>query len=40
VRLAPANTPELYCLLVHVMDTPYPGFNLREQAGLAVRLTL
>lgn len=38
-HLAPANTPELYCLLVHVMDNAFTrGFNLREQADLAVRL--
>jgi ParB-like chromosome segregation protein Spo0J len=39
VRLAPVNTPDLYCLLVHVMDNAFTrGFNLREQADLAVRL--
>jgi hypothetical protein len=39
VRLAPASTPELHCLLVHVMVNAFTrGFNLREQAGLVVRL--
>jgi ParB-like chromosome segregation protein Spo0J len=39
VRLVPEDTPDLYCLLVHVMDNAYTrGFNLREQAALAVRL--
>ena len=38
-RLAPAGTPDLYCLLVHLMDNAFTrGFNLREQADLAVRL--
>ena len=38
-RLVPADTSDLYCLLVHVMDNAFTrGFNLREQAGLAVRL--
>ena len=39
VRLVPADTPDLHCLLVHVMDNAFTrGFNLREQADLAVRL--
>jgi ParB-like chromosome segregation protein Spo0J len=39
VRLVPADTPDLYCLLVHVMDNAFSReFNLREQADLAVRL--
>jgi ParB-like chromosome segregation protein Spo0J len=39
VRLVPAGTPDFYCLLVHVMDNAFTrGFNLREQADLAVRL--
>ena len=39
VRLVPADTPDFYCLLVHLMDNAFTrGFNLREQAGLAVRL--
>jgi ParB-like chromosome segregation protein Spo0J len=39
VRLVPAGTPDLYCLLVHVMDNAFTrGFNLQEQADLAVRL--
>jgi ParB-like chromosome segregation protein Spo0J len=39
VRLVPAGTPDLYCLLVHVMDNAFTReFNLREQADLAVRL--
>ncbi|HLD47498.1 MAG TPA: ParB/RepB/Spo0J family partition protein, partial [Desulfobaccales bacterium] len=38
-RLVPAGTPDLYCLLVHVMDNAFTReFNLREQADLAVRL--
>ena len=38
-RLVPEDTPDLYCLLVHVMDNAFTrGFNLREQAALAVRL--
>jgi ParB-like chromosome segregation protein Spo0J len=38
-RLVPEGTPEFYCLLVHLMDNAYTrGFNLREQAALAVRL--
>lgn len=38
-RLVPADAPDLYCLLVHVMDNAFTrGFNLREQADLAVRL--
>jgi ParB-like chromosome segregation protein Spo0J len=38
-RLVPEGTPDFYCLLVHVMDNAYTrGFNLREQAALAVRL--
>ena len=39
VRLVPEGTPDFYCLLVHVMDNAFTrGFNLREQADLAVRL--
>jgi len=39
VRLAPADTSDIYCLLVHVMDNAFSReFNLREQADLAVRL--
>jgi ParB-like chromosome segregation protein Spo0J len=39
VRLVPASTPDLYCLLVHVMDNAFTReFNLKEQADLAVRL--
>ena len=39
VRLVPEDTPEFYCLLVHLMDNAFTrGFNLREQAGLAARL--
>jgi ParB-like chromosome segregation protein Spo0J len=39
VRLVPEGTPDFYCLLVHVMDNAFSrGFNLREQAALAVRL--
>jgi ParB-like chromosome segregation protein Spo0J len=39
VRLVPADRPDLYCLLVHVMDNAFSReFNLREQADLAVRL--
>ena len=39
VRLVPADTPDFYCLLVHVMDNAFTReFNLREQADLAVRL--
>ena len=39
VRLVPAGTSDLYCLLVHVMDNAFTrGFNLREQADLTVRL--
>jgi ParB-like chromosome segregation protein Spo0J len=39
VRLVPAGTPDLYCLLVHVIDNAFTReFNLREQADLAVRL--
>jgi ParB/Sulfiredoxin domain len=38
-RLVPEDTPEMYCLLVHLMDNPFAReFNLREQADLAVRL--
>lgn len=38
-RLVPAGAPDLYCLLVHVMDNAFTReFNLREQADLAVRL--
>jgi ParB family chromosome partitioning protein len=39
VRLAPEDASEIFCLLVHLMDNAYTrGFNLREQAELAVRL--
>ncbi len=39
VRLVPEGTPDFYCLLVHVIDNAFTrGFNLREQAALAVRL--
>jgi ParB-like chromosome segregation protein Spo0J len=39
VRLVPPDTPDLHCLLVHVIDNAFTrGFNLREQADLAVRL--
>jgi ParB-like chromosome segregation protein Spo0J len=39
VRLVPEDTPEFYCLLVHLMDNAFTrGFDLREQAALAVRL--
>jgi ParB-like chromosome segregation protein Spo0J len=39
VRLVPEDTPEFYCLLVHLMDNAFTrGFNLREQASLAARL--
>lgn len=39
VRLVPEGTPDFYCLLVHVMDNAFTrGFNLREQADLAVQL--
>ena len=39
VRLVPEGTPDFYCLLVHLMDNAFTrGFNLREQAALAVRL--
>ena len=39
VRLVPEDTPDFYCLLVHLMDNAFTrGFNLREQAALAVRL--
>jgi ParB-like chromosome segregation protein Spo0J len=39
VRLVPAGTSDFSCLLVHVMDNAFTrGFNLREQADLAVRL--
>ena len=38
-RLVPEDTPDFYCLLVHLMDNAFTrGFNLREQAALAVRL--
>jgi ParB-like chromosome segregation protein Spo0J len=39
VRLVPQDTPDFYCLLVHVVDNAFTrGFDLREQADLAVRL--
>jgi ParB-like chromosome segregation protein Spo0J len=39
VRLLPASTPDLYCLLVHLFDNAFSrGFNLWEQATLAARL--
>jgi hypothetical protein len=39
VRLVPEDTPDIFCLLVHVIDNAYTrSFNLREQADLAVRL--
>jgi ParB/RepB/Spo0J family partition protein len=39
VRLAPEGAPEIFCLLVHLIDNAFTrGFNLREQADLAVRL--
>jgi ParB-like chromosome segregation protein Spo0J len=39
VRLVPEGTPDFYCLLVHLMDNAFSrGFDLREQAALAVRL--
>jgi ParB-like chromosome segregation protein Spo0J len=39
VHLVPAGAPDLYCLLVHVMDNAFTReFNLREQADLTVRL--
>ena len=39
VRLVPEDTPDFYCLLVHLVDNAFTrGFNLREQAALAVRL--
>ena len=39
VRVVPEGTPDFYCLLVHVIDNAFTrGFNLREQAALAVRL--
>ncbi|OGR27169.1 MAG: hypothetical protein A2139_03805, partial [Desulfobacca sp. RBG_16_60_12] len=39
VRLVPEGTPDLFCLLVHLIDNAFTrGFNLREQAALAVRL--
>jgi hypothetical protein len=38
-RLAPEGTPDIFCLLVHLIDNACTrGFNLREQAALAVRL--
>ncbi len=39
VRLVPEGTPDFFCLLVHLIDNAFTrGFNLREQAALAVRL--
>jgi hypothetical protein len=38
-RVAPADTPDLSCLLVHLGDNAFGReFNLKEQAGLARRL--
>ncbi|MFZ5448351.1 MAG: ParB/RepB/Spo0J family partition protein [Thermodesulfobacteriota bacterium] len=38
-RLLPENTPDSYCLLVHLIDNFFSrGFNLWEQATLAARL--
>jgi hypothetical protein len=38
-RLVPAGTPDFFCLLVHLFDNAFTrGFNLREQAALAVGL--
>jgi hypothetical protein len=38
-RLVPEDAPEIFCLLVHLMDNAFTrGFTLREQAALAVRL--
>jgi ParB/RepB/Spo0J family partition protein len=38
-RLMPEDTPDLSCLLVHLIDNAYTrGFNLREQASLAAQL--
>ncbi len=39
VRLTPEGASEIFCLLVHLIDNAFTrGFNLREQADLAVRL--
>jgi ParB-like chromosome segregation protein Spo0J len=38
-HVVPEDTPDLFCLLVHLFDNAFSrGFNLREQAALAVRL--
>jgi ParB/RepB/Spo0J family partition protein len=38
-RLAPEDTPDFFCLMVHLMDNAFSrGFNLREQAALAAQL--
>jgi hypothetical protein len=38
-HLLPAETPDLYCCLVHLYDNAFSrGFNLWEQASLAARL--
>jgi ParB/RepB/Spo0J family partition protein len=38
-RVAPEDTPDFSCLLVHLFDNAFTrGFNLREQASLAGRL--
>jgi ParB family chromosome partitioning protein len=38
-RVAPEGAPDFFCLLVHLFDNAFTrGFNLREQATLAVRL--
>jgi ParB-like chromosome segregation protein Spo0J len=38
-RLVPEATPDFFCLLVHLFDNAFSrGFNLKEQAGLAVQL--
>jgi ParB/RepB/Spo0J family partition protein len=38
-RLLPAETPDFFCLLVHLMDNAFSReFDLREQADLAARL--
>ncbi|MGO8762987.1 MAG: ParB/RepB/Spo0J family partition protein [Desulfobaccales bacterium] len=39
VRLVSEATPDIFCLLVHLIDNAFTrAFNLREQAALAVRL--
>jgi hypothetical protein len=38
-RLAPEDTPDFFCLLVHLFDNAFTrGFDLREQAALAAQL--